>query len=388
VDSATVSAATGLKLTAAAAGAGLALALISSGTNDSLTVNAKGTGNITFNTIATGAIQFSRNAVPTASDGAALGTTALMWSDLFLASGGVINLNNGDVTLTHVNNQLVIAGGDVLVTNSSASSSTSTGALVVTGGLGVGGALYASTITTTTFNASTVAASANASTGTSLAVGTSLTVNTSLSVGTTSAFAGVASFNNSTIASGTNSGCALFAGGLGVAGRSVFGGAVSNSCHIHVGDGQAGVWAIESHSWDAGWLALGQNSSCVIAGFYQGSFSNQVGSIVTSSTTTTFFTTSDERKKTKFDASGINWGERIDALWVGDFEFKADPGTVRLGVRAQQAIAYFPQAVNHDEVQDTWQASMGDFAPLALWGVKDLRKRIDKLEKQLAERVQ
>lgn len=39
--------------------------------------------------------------LPSASDGAALGSTSLMWSDLFLASGAVINFNNGNYTLTH-----------------------------------------------------------------------------------------------------------------------------------------------------------------------------------------------------------------------------------------------------------------------------------------------
>jgi hypothetical protein len=33
-----------------------------------------------------------------------------MWSDLFLASGGVINWNNGDVTATHSANLLAFAG--------------------------------------------------------------------------------------------------------------------------------------------------------------------------------------------------------------------------------------------------------------------------------------
>jgi hypothetical protein len=40
---------------------------------------------------------------PGTSDGTALGTTSLMWSDLFLASGGVMNFNNGNVTITHTN---------------------------------------------------------------------------------------------------------------------------------------------------------------------------------------------------------------------------------------------------------------------------------------------
>lgn len=39
--------------------------------------------------------------VPTASDGAALGSGTNMFSDLFLASGGVINFNNGNATITH-----------------------------------------------------------------------------------------------------------------------------------------------------------------------------------------------------------------------------------------------------------------------------------------------
>lgn len=47
---------------------------------------------------------------PASSDGAALGSTTLMWSDLFLASGGVINFNNGDVTITHSSNTLAFAG--------------------------------------------------------------------------------------------------------------------------------------------------------------------------------------------------------------------------------------------------------------------------------------
>jgi len=49
---------------------------------------------------------------PGVSDAAALGTTALMWGDLFLASGAVINFNNGDVTITHSANALAFAGGD------------------------------------------------------------------------------------------------------------------------------------------------------------------------------------------------------------------------------------------------------------------------------------
>lgn len=52
---------------------------------------------------------------PGVSDTQALGTTALMWSDLFLASGAVINFNNGDVTLTHSADTLTLGGGNLSI---------------------------------------------------------------------------------------------------------------------------------------------------------------------------------------------------------------------------------------------------------------------------------
>ena len=51
---------------------------------------------------------------PGSSDGTALGTTSLMWSDLFLASGAIINFNNSNLTLTHSSNALTLSGSDKL----------------------------------------------------------------------------------------------------------------------------------------------------------------------------------------------------------------------------------------------------------------------------------
>lgn len=55
------------------------------------------------------------NISPASNDGTALGTTSLMFSDLFLASESVVNFNNGDVTLTHSLNTLTLAGGDLVL---------------------------------------------------------------------------------------------------------------------------------------------------------------------------------------------------------------------------------------------------------------------------------
>lgn len=51
---------------------------------------------------------------PNTSDGLALGTASLMWSDLFLASGAVLNFANGDVTITHSADALAFAGAATL----------------------------------------------------------------------------------------------------------------------------------------------------------------------------------------------------------------------------------------------------------------------------------
>ena len=48
---------------------------------------------------------------PATSDALALGTTSLMWSDAFFASGAVVNFNNGDMTVTHSADKLSVGGG-------------------------------------------------------------------------------------------------------------------------------------------------------------------------------------------------------------------------------------------------------------------------------------
>lgn len=112
VNAATASVATGVEITGAAASARVSLAAISSGTNEGLSIDAKGSGTIRLGATSTGAVEFSRNAVPTSSDGAALGTTSLMWSDAFFADGAVLNFNNGNATVTH--------SAGVLTTNANA----------------------------------------------------------------------------------------------------------------------------------------------------------------------------------------------------------------------------------------------------------------------------
>jgi len=56
-------------------------------------------------------VELAENSLsPGSSDGTALGTTSLMWSDLFLANGGVINFNNGNASITHAAGRLTVSG--------------------------------------------------------------------------------------------------------------------------------------------------------------------------------------------------------------------------------------------------------------------------------------
>lgn len=64
---------------------------------------------------------------PTNNDGASLGASGNAWSDLFLASGAVINFNAGDVTVTHTSNLLTIAGGALTVNEGISAGKTASG---------------------------------------------------------------------------------------------------------------------------------------------------------------------------------------------------------------------------------------------------------------------
>lgn len=75
---------------------------------------------------------------PGASDGSALGTSSLMWSDLFLAAGGAINWNAGNVTMTHSAGTLTVSGalavtGDLSVGTAKFSVNATTGAITTNG---------------------------------------------------------------------------------------------------------------------------------------------------------------------------------------------------------------------------------------------------------------
>jgi hypothetical protein len=111
LDGDAASAATGLKVTSAAAAAGADLSVISSGTNENLTINAKGSGTISLNPTGTGAIYTSRNILLTSDGAGALGSTSAGFANLFLAATGKVSWGND---LAYIN---YTSGGDYISFN-------------------------------------------------------------------------------------------------------------------------------------------------------------------------------------------------------------------------------------------------------------------------------
>ena len=89
------------------------LRVTTAGTNTASVVTVGGTQTLTNKTMTSPVLNtptVGTSLLPTTDDGAPLGSTTKEWSDLFLASGGVINWAAGDVTITHSANLLAFAG--------------------------------------------------------------------------------------------------------------------------------------------------------------------------------------------------------------------------------------------------------------------------------------
>jgi hypothetical protein len=118
---------------------------------------------------------------------------------------------------------------------------------------------------------------------------------------------------------------------------------------------------------------IGANGASVV--FYQGT---ACGSItVANGNSTAYNTTSDGRLKE--DRREVDAGPVIDALQVYDFKWKDNEARGH-GVIAQDAVEVFPEAIFHDEENDTWGADYSKFVPLLLQEVKALRARVAELE--------
>jgi hypothetical protein len=85
-------------------------------TNGDTSIRSPSDDIITFEVGASDRLHLSASVLaPNAPDGVALGRLGFGFKDMFLASGGVINFDNDDVTVTHSANLLSVAGGNTRV---------------------------------------------------------------------------------------------------------------------------------------------------------------------------------------------------------------------------------------------------------------------------------
>lgn len=109
------------------------LRVTTAGSNSASVVTVGGTQTLTSKTLTSPAINsgtVGASLVPTSNDGAALGSTSNQFSDLFLASGGVVSFASTDWVATHTSGILTVGTGDLRVTNAGAN----TASVVTVGG--------------------------------------------------------------------------------------------------------------------------------------------------------------------------------------------------------------------------------------------------------------
>jgi hypothetical protein len=158
---------------------------------------------------ATGEVQINTGLVPDANDGAYLGTTALGWADLHLATGGVINWANGNVTLTHSAATLTLAATTLAL---GATNITMSGSIGVTGTRVTKGwftAVETNGLTLNGATSGTTALAANATAGTTTqtfqAVNGVVYCSTGTDVAYTDGGTGISTYPTRTIIMGANS---------------------------------------------------------------------------------------------------------------------------------------------------------------------------------------
>lgn len=119
--------------------------------------------------------------------------------------------------------------------------------------------------------------------------------------------------------------------------------------------------------------------------FYYMNMTGGTGGLISNNgSVTSYATTSDERLKDWEFVTQSDKRAKIEALWVGDFNWKKDGGA-GFGVRAQQAYEVLgPISGVTETAEGVFTAPSEPFGLLALWGVKDQYKTLAALESRIA----
>jgi hypothetical protein len=248
------------------------------------------------------------------------------------------------------------AATPVTITAATASTSPTTGALTVGGGVGVAGHLRVAGFSSVYYTAqaySEYVDSANKYHFQEDGVADVFTVaHQTLAV----------NFPSGTASTSPTTGALTVAGGVGV------GGDLNGKVAFFTRSGALGAMLVAA---DTDATATSQTA---VAFKRSSSF---VGTINTTNVATSYNTSSDGRLKECLE--DFDSGAMIDKLQPGTFRWKVN-GERDYGVIAQDAAKVLPQAVTHDEKQDWWGIDYSKFVPLLLAELKSVRARLAELE--------
>jgi hypothetical protein len=262
------------------------------------------------------------------------------------------------------------ATGNVGIDATTASTSPTTGALVVAGGVGIGGAIN-------NYVASGFNATFDAPTNSQLQFKRNAVAMWYIGAGAASGSNGNFNFYSATSATFpfviTVAGNSQFTGSVYLSGTVAAPGPSNNS----LGTTFAGILY---HSTAGLGMQLNAQTAGAIIGFHCGGVN--VGSIAVNGTSTGYNTTSDARLKE--DLKPFDAGHIIDDTEVYDFRWKST-GERSYGVIAQQAAEVYATPSFHDEDQDRWYIDYSKYVPVMLQELKSLRARIAEFERRLAK---
>ena len=134
VDASTATSATGLNVKSAAAAGGLAVAVISSGTDENLTINAKGAGTIGIGSVSTGVVTITSGGTAPQGTGAYVRATSPTLTTPALGVATATSVAIGGAALGSGPSTLSITGA-VLYTNTAVTVTSNAGTVPVTGRL-------------------------------------------------------------------------------------------------------------------------------------------------------------------------------------------------------------------------------------------------------------
>jgi hypothetical protein len=315
-------------------------------------------------------------------------------NDTSIATTAFVNTKAGNylplVGGTLTGNLTISSAGALVVQSTTASSSPTTGAMTVAGGMGVSGAVNLGSNLTIPNGATFYGKNTSGTSLQMMAAGG----DNNMYVGKAGGWNNIVTesklfIQDTTASSSSSTGALTAAGGVGIggnvniAGNTGFAGAAAGNLpgfgNINTGatinaTGDGAIVAISRAAQYA--LLFNINTDGTLCNFSRSG--NTVGTIGVSTTSTSYNTTSDARLKTDLQPID-NAGATLDAIQTYNFAWIAN-GERAHGVIAQEVQEVYPEAVTHNDSSDVWGIDYSRFIPLLLQEIKDLRARVAALE--------